>query len=172
VARAPEQAETIKAEAEPPIEGVREDRGRGFEGSPARMADQAKEELAHAEAVKRELDDLLRRVPNLFYEVRACGQRARPTTWSRGSGVAARPRLYPRTHYDLGETLESWTSSTRHRVTGSRFAFLLGRRRAPERALGAVSCLTSTRASTDTPRCGRRCSSTARRWSGPPPAEV
>src|SRR5258708_1895302 len=32
------------------------------------MADTAKEEMAKAEAVKRELDDLLLRVPNLFHE--------------------------------------------------------------------------------------------------------
>src|ERR1700674_2295219 len=61
-------AETIKAEQNRLSKEFAKTRDEGLKDRLREMADGAKEELARAEAVKRELDDLLLRVPNLFHE--------------------------------------------------------------------------------------------------------
>jgi seryl-tRNA synthetase len=99
------------------------------------MADVAKAEMAQAEAVKRELDDLLLRVPNLFHESVPIGKTEADNVVAREWGTKPELGFAPRTHYDLGETLGIMDFEHAARVTGSRFAFLLGDGARLERAL-------------------------------------
>jgi len=99
------------------------------------MADTAKDEMAKAEAVKRELDDLLLRVPNLFHESVPIGESEAGNKVQREWGDKPEFDFAPRTHYDLGESLGIMDFEHAARVTGSRFAFLLGDGARLERAL-------------------------------------
>jgi seryl-tRNA synthetase len=99
------------------------------------MADTAKEEMSKAEAVKRELDDLLLRVPNLFHESVPIGESEADNKVQREWGDKPEFKFVPRTHYDLGESLGIMDFEHAARVTGSRFAFLLGDGARLERAL-------------------------------------
>src|SRR5258706_1445268 len=123
----PEQTRLSKEFAKTRDEGLK-DRLRG-------MADQAKEELAQAEAVKRERDDLLLQVPNLFDESVPVGKSEADNVVAREGGSKPDFGFTPRTHYDLGETLGILDFEHAARVTGSRFAFLLGDGARLERAL-------------------------------------
>jgi seryl-tRNA synthetase len=99
------------------------------------MADTAKGEMAKAEAVKRELDDLLLRVPNLFDESVPIGESEADNRVEREWGTKSEFDFAPRTHYDLGEALGIMDFEHAARVSGSRFAFLLGDGARLERAL-------------------------------------
>jgi len=99
------------------------------------MADVARSEMAQAEAVKRELDDLLLRVPNLFDESVPIGKSEADNVVEREWGTTPDLGFAPRTHYDLGETLGIMDFEHAVRVAGSRFAFLLGDGARLERAL-------------------------------------
>src|SRR5213080_5485423 len=69
------------------------------------MADTAKSELSVADAVKRELDDLLMRVPNVFHESVPIGETEADNVVTRDWGSKPELGFAPRTHYDLGEAL-------------------------------------------------------------------
>jgi len=99
------------------------------------MADVAKAEMSQAEAVKRELDDLLLQVPNLFHESVPIGESEADNVVAREWGNKPEFGFAPRTHYDLGETLGIMDFEHAARVTVSRFAFLLGDGARLERAL-------------------------------------
>ena len=99
------------------------------------MANTAKEEMAEAEAVKRELDDLLLRVPNLFDDSVPIGESEADNKVEREWGAKPEFDFAPRTHYDLGESLGLMDFEHAARVSGSRFAFLLGDGARLERAL-------------------------------------
>ncbi len=99
------------------------------------MADTAKSEMGQAEAVRRELDDLLLRVPNLFDESVPIGKSEADNVVARAWGTRPELGFPPRTHYDLGEALGIMDFEHAARVTGSRFAFLLGDGARLERAL-------------------------------------
>jgi seryl-tRNA synthetase len=99
------------------------------------MADIAKDEMAKAEAVKRELDDLLLRVPNLFHDSVPIGESEADNKVEREWGTKPEFDFAPRTHYDLGESLGIMDFEHAARVSGSRFAFLLGDGARLERAL-------------------------------------
>ena len=99
------------------------------------MADTAKEEMAKAEEVKRERDDLLLRVPNLFDESVPIGKTEADNKVAREWGTKPEFDFTPRTHYDLGESIGIMDFEHAARVTGSRFAFLLGDGARLERAL-------------------------------------
>ncbi len=107
------EAETIKAEQNRLSKEFAQSRDSELKERLREMADRSKAELAEADAVKRRLDDLLLRVPNLFHE---------------SVPVA-------RTHFDLGEALGIMDFERAARVAGSRFAFLLGEGALLERAL-------------------------------------
>ena len=62
------RAETIKAEQNRLSKEFAQTRDPQLKDRLREMADRAKADLAEAEAVKRQLDDLLLRVPNLFHE--------------------------------------------------------------------------------------------------------
>src|SRR5437899_6732716 len=99
------------------------------------MADTGKSELAVAESVKRELDDLLLRVPNIFHESVPIGETEADNLVVREWGIKPDLGFAPRTHYDLGEALGIMDFEHAARVSGSRFAFLLGEGARLERAL-------------------------------------
>jgi seryl-tRNA synthetase len=100
-----------------------------------KMADEAKAEMALAEGVKAELDDLLLRVPNLFHESVPIGETDKDNVVEREWGEKPEFDFVPQTHYDLGETLGIMNFERAARVSGSRFAFLLGDGARLERAL-------------------------------------
>jgi seryl-tRNA synthetase len=99
------------------------------------MANVAKEEMARAEAVKHELDDLLLRVPNLFHESVPIGKTEADNVVEREWGSKPELGFTPRTHYDLGESLGIMDFERAARVSGSRFAFLVAEGARLERAL-------------------------------------
>src|SRR4029077_18817853 len=86
------------------------------------------------EAVKHELDDLLLRVPNVFDDSVPVGKTEADNVVVREWG-SKRNVESPRTHYDLGETLGIMDFEHAARVSGSRFAFLIGEGARLERAL-------------------------------------
>src|SRR6267154_1471199 len=129
------KAETIKAEQNRLSKEFAKTRDEGLKDRLRGMADQAKEELAQAEAVKRERDDLLLQVPNLFDESVPVGKSEADNVVAREWGSKPDFGFTPRTHYDLGETLGILDFEHAARVTGSRFAFLLGDGARLERAL-------------------------------------
>src|SRR5690349_12875976 len=99
------------------------------------MADEAKSELAIAEDHRRELDDLLLRVPNIFDESVPVGETEADNVVIREWGAKPDLGFAARTHYDLGEALGIMDFERAARVTGSRFAFLIGEGARLERAL-------------------------------------
>jgi len=99
------------------------------------MAEKGRAELASAEIVKRELDDLLLRVPNLFHESVPVGATEADNVVVRDWGQKPDLGVRARTHYDLGEALGIMDFEHAARVSGSRFAFLIGEGARLERAL-------------------------------------
>src|SRR5437868_7583740 len=99
------------------------------------MADAAKSELSVADTVKRELDDLLLRVPNIFHESVPIGETEAENIVIREWGTKPDLGFPPRTHYDLGEALGIMDFERAVKIAGSRFAFLVGDGARLERAL-------------------------------------
>src|SRR5438045_9367735 len=99
------------------------------------MADTAKSEISVAETVKRELDDLLLQVPNIFHESVPIGESEADHVVIKEWGTRQDIGFAPRTHYDLGEALGIMDFEHAARVAGSRFAFLIGEGARLERAL-------------------------------------
>src|SRR4030081_1475330 len=128
-------AETIKAEQNALSKEFAKTRDEALKERLREMADRSKAELAEAEAVKRRLDDLLLRVPNLFHESVPGGGGEREHVVLREGGSQVDLGFTPRTHFDLGETLGIMDFERAARVAGSRFAFLIGEGARLERAL-------------------------------------
>ena len=99
------------------------------------MADTAKSEISVADTVKRELDDLLLQVPNIFHESVPIGESEADNVVIKEWGTRPDIGFAPRTHYDLGEALGIMDFEHAARVAGSRFAFLIGEGARLERAL-------------------------------------
>jgi seryl-tRNA synthetase len=129
------KAETIRAEQNELSKEFARTRDESLKERLRRMADAAKSDLAVADAVKRELDDLLLRVPNVFHESVPIGKTEADNVVVREWGTKPEPEFAPRTHYDLGETLGIMDFERAARVSGSRFAFLIGEGARLERAL-------------------------------------
>jgi seryl-tRNA synthetase len=129
------RAETIKAEQNELSKQFAKTRDEALKERLRPMADAAKGELAVADAVKRELDDLLLRVPNLFHESVPIGETEADNVVIREWGTKPEHGFPPRTHYDLGEALGIMDFEHAVRVAGSRFAFLVGAGARLERAL-------------------------------------
>ncbi len=128
-------AEEIKAEQNRLSKEFAKSRDEALKDRLREMAERAKAELAEAEAVKRRLDDLLLRVPNLFHESVPVGASEADNVVAREWGTKPELGFAPRTHYDLGEALGILDFERAARVAGSRFAFLLGEGALLERAL-------------------------------------
>jgi seryl-tRNA synthetase len=129
------RAETIKAEQNELSREFARTRDEALKERLRQMADAAKGELAVADAVKRDLDDLLLRVPNLFHESVPIGETEADNVVIREWGAKPEHGFRPRTHYDLGEALGIMDFEHAVRVAGSRFAFLVGAGARLERAL-------------------------------------
>ncbi|HEV3405000.1 MAG TPA: serine--tRNA ligase [Candidatus Dormibacteraeota bacterium] len=129
------RAETIKAEQNELSREFARTRDEPLKERLRQMADAAKGELAVADAVKRDLDDLLLRVPNLFHESVPIGETEADNVVIREWGAKPEHGFPPRTHYDLGEALGIMDFEHAVRVAGSRFAFLVGAGARLERAL-------------------------------------
>ena len=129
------RAETIKAEQNRLSKEFAKNRDEGLKERLRQMADEAKSELAQADAVKDELDDLLLRVPNIFHESVPIGETEADNKVIREWGSKPDLGFAPRTHYDLGEALGIMDFERAARVSGSRFAFLVGDGARLERAL-------------------------------------
>jgi seryl-tRNA synthetase len=99
------------------------------------LGEESKREMAEADRVKLELDDLLLRVPNLFDETVPVGRSEADNVVVREWGSKPELGFTPRTHYDLGESLGIMDFERAARVSGSRFAFLVGDGARLERAL-------------------------------------
>jgi seryl-tRNA synthetase len=128
-------AETIKAEQNRLSKEFAQSRDAALKDKLREMAERSKAELAEAEAVKRRLDDLLLRVPNLFHESVPVGEGERENVVLREWGSKVDRGFTPRTHFDLGEALGIMDFERAARVAGSRFAFLIGEGARLERAL-------------------------------------
>src|SRR2546425_5154895 len=129
------KAETTKAEQNELSKQFAKTRDETLKERLRQMADTAKSELAVADTVKRELDDLLLRVPNIFHESVPIGKTEADNVVVREWGAKPDLGFAPRTHYDLGEALGILDFEHAARVAGSRFAFLLGEGALLERAL-------------------------------------
>ena len=129
------RAETIKAEQNELSKQFAKTREEALKERLRQMADTAKRELSTAEVHKRDLDDLLLRVPNIFHESVPIGETEADNVVVREWGPKPDLGFTPRTHYDLGEALGIMDFEHAARVAGSRFAFLLGEGARLERAL-------------------------------------
>src|SRR6059058_6686253 len=129
------KAESIKAEQNELSKQFAKTRDDSLKEKLREMADTAKGELALADTVKRELDDLLLRVPNIFHESVPIGETEADNVVVREWGSKPDLGFAPRTHYDLGEALGIMDFEHAARVAGSRFAFLLGDGARLERAM-------------------------------------
>jgi seryl-tRNA synthetase len=138
-------AEEIKAEQNRLSKEFAQTRDEALKSRLREMADQAKAELADAEVLKRRLDDLLLRVPNLFHESVPIGESEADNVVEREWGSKPELGFPARTHYDLGESLGIMDFERAARVSGSRFAFLLGEGARLERALVQFMLDTHTR---------------------------
>jgi seryl-tRNA synthetase len=128
-------AETIKAEQNRLSKEFAKSRDEQLKDRLREMAERAKGELAEADAIKEKLDDLLLRVPNLFDESVPVGESEADNVVAREWGSRPDLGFVARTHYDLGEALGIMDFEHAARVSGSRFAFLLGEGALLERAL-------------------------------------
>ncbi len=137
-------AESIKADQNRLSKEFAKTRDEALKERLREMADRAKAELVEAEAVKHELDDLLLRVPNVFDESVPIGESEADNVVVREEGSKVEPGFPPRTHYDLGETLGIMDFEHAARVSGSRFAFLIGEGARLERALAQFMLDTHT----------------------------
>jgi seryl-tRNA synthetase len=129
------KAETTKAEQNRLSKEFAQTRDESLKDRLREMADVARNELTVAESVKRELDDLLLRVPNLFHESVPVGKSEADNVVEREWGTKPELGFAARTHYDLGESLGIMDFARAARVSGSRFAFLVGDGARLERAL-------------------------------------
>ncbi len=129
------RAETIKEEQNQLSKEFARTRDDSLKDRLRQMADTAKSELSVADAVRRELDDLLLRVPNVFHESVPVGETEAENVVIREWGTKPDLGFVPRTHFDLGEALGIMDFERAARVAGSRFAFLLGDGARLERAL-------------------------------------
>ena len=129
------RAETIREEQNKLSKQFAETRDESLKGRLREMASTAKSELSVADEVKRELDDLLLRVPNIFHESVPIGETEAENVVIREWGTKPDLGFVPRTHFDLGEALGVMDFERAARVSGSRFAFLIAEGARLERAL-------------------------------------
>jgi seryl-tRNA synthetase len=129
------RAESIKAEQNQLSREFARSRDDSLKERLRGMSEQAKEALAEAEAVKRQRDDLLLRVPNLFDESVPVGRTEADNVVVREWGAKPKHEFAARTHFDLGEALGIMDFERAARISGARFAFLIGEGARLERAL-------------------------------------
>ena len=129
------KAESLKAEQNRLSREFAKSRDEELKAKLRDLAEVSKAELLLAESAKTELDALLLRVPNVFHESVPIGETEADTKVVREWGTKPEFAFVPRTHYDLGEALGILDFERAARVSGSRFAFLIGEGARLERAL-------------------------------------
>jgi seryl-tRNA synthetase len=129
------EAEELKAEQNRLSKEFAKTRDEALKRRLSELSDRAKSELAEAEAVKQRLDEMLLQVPNIFHESVPIGENESDNVVVREWGSKPDLGFAARTHYDLGEGLGVMDFERAARVTGSRFAFLIGEGARLERAL-------------------------------------
>lgn len=129
------KAESVKAEQNKLSREFAQNRDDSLKEKLRDLSDVAKAGLLLAETAKAELDALLLRVPNIFHESVPVGETEADNVVVREWGTKPKPDFAPRTHYDLGEALGIMDFERAARVSGSRFAFLIGEGARLERAL-------------------------------------
>jgi seryl-tRNA synthetase len=139
------KAETIKAEQNRLSKEFAQSRDPELKEKLREMAENSKAELIEAEASKRQLEELLLNVPNLFHESVPVGETEADNVVVREWGSKPGLGFPARTHYDLGEALGIMDFERAARVSGSRFAFLVGDGARLERALAQFMLDTHTR---------------------------
>jgi seryl-tRNA synthetase len=128
-------AETIKFEQNKLSKEYARTRDESLKEKLRDMSEAAKGELSMADVIKVELDALLLRVPNLFHESVPVGETDADNVVTRAWGTKPELDFAARTHFDLGESLGIMDFERAARVSGSRFAFLIGEGAQLERAL-------------------------------------
>lgn len=99
------------------------------------LAETARRRGGEADELRRQLDDLLLRVPNVFHESVPVGETEDDNVVIREWGSRPELGFPPRTHYEIGEALDIMDFERAARVSGSRFAFLKGAGARLERGL-------------------------------------
>jgi seryl-tRNA synthetase len=129
------QAENLRAEQKVLSKQYSQARDEQALGRLKGMADEVKALTIVADGVRAQLDRLLLQVPNLFDESVPVGKSEADNVVIREWGAKGDLGFAPRTHYDLGESLGIMDFERAARVSGSRFAFLVGEGALLERAL-------------------------------------
>jgi seryl-tRNA synthetase len=99
------------------------------------LSSKVKAEMAEADDLRRRLDELLLRVPNVFHESVPVGETSDDNVTIREWGERPVFDFELRPHYEIGEALGIMDFERASRVAGSRFAFLKGAGARLERAL-------------------------------------
>ena len=129
------QAERLRAEQNAESKEFGRSKDQALLPRMRELAEQAKASMAEADALRKRLDELLLEVPNVFHESVPIGEKAEDNVVIREWGARPAFDFEPRTHYDLGETLDIMDFERAARVAGARFAFLKGAGARLERAL-------------------------------------
>jgi seryl-tRNA synthetase len=128
-------AESIRAQQNELSKQYARTRDAGHLASAKQIGEEAKREMATADDLRRQLDDLLLRVPNVFHESVPIGESYDDNTVLTEWGAKPSFDFEPRPHYEIGERLGIMDFERAARVAGSRFAFLRGAGARLERAL-------------------------------------
>jgi seryl-tRNA synthetase len=128
-------AETARAQQNDLSKRFAQSHDQGDLKNAKQLGEESKREMAEADRIKGQLDDLLLRVPNLFHESVPIGETEAENVVEREWGTKPELGFAARTHYDLGESLGIMDFARAARVSGSRFAFLVADGARLERAL-------------------------------------
>jgi seryl-tRNA synthetase len=129
------EAESTKAEQNALSKQFGQSRDQALVPRMKELAESAKKLMAVAEEQKRRLDELLLYVPNLFHESVPIGKSEADNVTIREWGERREFGFQPKPHYEVGEALGIMDFERSARISGSRFAALVGAGARLERAL-------------------------------------
>jgi hypothetical protein len=120
------RAETARAEQNALSKEFAKSRDQSLLTRTKELAETVKGLTADADRLRGQLDDLLLRVPNVFHESVPVGESYDENVVVREWGTKPTFSFEPRPHYEIGEALGIMDFERAARVSGSRFAFLIG----------------------------------------------
>ena len=129
------EAENVRAEQNAASKEFGRTRDQALLPRMKEMAEAAKALMGEAEGLKRELDELLLQVPNVFHDSVPVGETEDDNVVVDEWGGKTSFEFEPRTHYDLAEALDILDFERASKVSGTRFAFLKGTGARLERAM-------------------------------------
>jgi seryl-tRNA synthetase len=132
---ATERAETARAEQNRLSREFAKTKDQALLGRSRELAESGRVLMAEADGLRRQLDDLLMRVPNVFHPSVPIGEDENDNVVIREWGSQPEFAFAPRPHYEIGEALGIMDFERAARVSGARFAFLKGAGARLERAL-------------------------------------